>query len=74
MPAASMLGPAGRVGEGECAQSGPRPSRVGVEVERCVVQGAGQGVGLGGRHPDRERARELQAGAQDEPDLLGGDG
>ena len=44
----------------------------GVEVERVVVQGAGQGVGLGGRHPDGERVRELQAGAQDEPDLSAG--
>jgi hypothetical protein len=41
----------------------------GVEVEGVVVQGAGQGVGLGGREPDGERVRELQAGAQDEPDL-----
>ena len=41
----------------------------GVEVERVVVQGSGQGVGLGRREPDGERVGKLQAGAQDEADL-----
>ena len=71
MPAVSMRESAGdwaRVGVLRVA-----PCREGgFEVERCVVQGAGQGVGLGGWEPDGERVRELQAGTQDEPDLPAG--